>query len=170
MIAGTTFHTGADLPRPGEDRDRKLEHSDVDNLYVRNSALRWVLIDEISMVADGLLGDFEAQFTNAARQTRYAQRADNSKRIFGGYNVLTFGDWWQLPPIPDREDLGVWKTMPRSDFMHQLANGLSIKINKYRRGKDYDHYKFVKSIYPTDNKEKLKDALQQARSRYPKNG
>ena len=48
MIGGTTFHSGGDLPKPGENRDRKLEHSDVDNLYVRNAALRWILIDEIS--------------------------------------------------------------------------------------------------------------------------
>ena len=55
----------------------------------------------------------------------------------------------------------------KSDFMHQLVNGLSIQINKYRCGKDYDHFKFVKSIYPTDNKEDLNNALQQARARYP---
>ena len=101
MIGGTTFHSGGDLPKPGENRDRKLEHSDVDNLYVRNAALRWILIDEISMVSHALLGEFEANITSAARQTRHAKRADGSLRLFGGYNVVAFGDWWQLPPIPD---------------------------------------------------------------------
>jgi hypothetical protein len=51
--------------------------------------------------------------------------------------------------------------------MHQLVNGLSIQMNKYRRGKDYEHYMFVKGIYPRDAKEDLKAALQQARARYP---
>ena len=99
-IGGFTLHAGADLPRPGENRDRKLSHSEVDNLYIQNSSLRWVLLDEISMVADSLLDDFEMQFSNAARSTRYSKRADGARRIFGGYNMLFFGDWWQLPPIP----------------------------------------------------------------------
>ena len=82
--------------------------------------------------------------------------------------LLRFGDWaGQLAPISDRETIDIWKELPTSDFMHQLVNGLSIQINKYRRGKDYDHFKFVKSIYPTDDKEDLNNALRQARIRYP---
>jgi len=100
-IQGTTLHTAADLPRPGEDRAKKLASSDIDNLYAQNQSLRWILIDEISMVADELLGDFESMFADAARQTVYKKRRDKSRRIFGGYNLLTFGDWWQLPPIPE---------------------------------------------------------------------
>ena len=71
------------------------------------------------------------------------------------------------PSGSDRESLNIWRKIPQSDFMHQLVNGLSIQINKYRRGKDYSHYLFVKSIYPHDQKEDLSWALQQARSRYP---
>ena len=99
-IDGVTLHAGADLQRPGENRDRKLSHSEIDNLYIQNSSLRWVLLDEISMAADNLLDEFEMQFSNAARKTRYSSRVDGSKRISGGYNLLLFGDWWQLPPIP----------------------------------------------------------------------
>ena len=73
--------------------------------------------------------------------------------------LLFFGDWaGQLAPISDREAIDIWKELPTSDFMHQLVNGLSIQVNKYRRGKDYDHFKFVKSIYPTDDKEDLNNA------------
>jgi hypothetical protein len=87
---------------------------------------------------------------------------------FTGNVFVVFGDWaGQLPPIPDRESLEIWRTLPRSDFMHQLVNGLSIQINKYRRGKDYGHYMFVKSLYPHDSKEELGSALRQARVRYP---
>ena len=58
-------------------------------------------MDEISIIADTLLGDFEHQLTCVARQTRYLKRSDKTRRIFGGYNILFFGDWWQLPPIPE---------------------------------------------------------------------
>ena len=56
-IGGATLHTGADLPRPGENRDRALGHSDVDNLYMKNADMRWILVDEVSMVSDVLLGE-----------------------------------------------------------------------------------------------------------------
>lgn len=100
-IGGVTLHAGADLPRPGENRDRKLEHSDVDNLYARHGRLRWIIMDEVSMISDELLGEFEAHITNAASATRYTRRRDKTQRIFGGYNLLLVGDFWQLPPIPD---------------------------------------------------------------------
>ena len=86
-IGGVTLHSGADLPRPGENRDRKLSHSEIDNLFIQNSSLRWVLLDEISMVADNLLDEFGMQFSNSARKTRYSNRVDGSRRIFGGYNL-----------------------------------------------------------------------------------
>ena len=100
-IGGTTLHTAAELPRPGEDSSRKLAHAHIDNLYIQNENLRWILVDEISMVADELLGAFEYRFAEAARRTRYSKRKDKSWRISGGYNVILFGDWWQLPPIPE---------------------------------------------------------------------
>lgn len=116
---------------------------------IPDSKRRVFLVDEGSMVSIRLWAALQTlQFTGA---------------IF-----VVFGDWaGQLPPIPDRENLDMWKKLPKSDFMHQLVNGLSIQINKYRRGKDYDHYRFVKSIYPYDSKEELGSALRQARVRYP---
>ena len=91
---------------------------------------------------------------------------------FTGAIFVVFGDWaGQLPPISDQESLDIWKKLPTSDFMHQLVNGLSIQVNKFRRwfgGKANDtHFKFVKSIYPYDSKEDLKEALAAARTQYP---
>ena len=100
-IGGTTLHTGAGLPRPGENRDHALGHADIDNMYIQNACLRWIILDEVSMVSDHLLGEFDSHITDASRQTRYSKRKDKSVRMFGGYNVVLFGDWWQLPPIPD---------------------------------------------------------------------
>ena len=82
-IHGVTLHAGADLPRPGENRDRKLSHSEIDNLYMQNSSLRWVLLDEISMVADSLLDDFEMQFSNAERKSRYTKRREERLEYSG---------------------------------------------------------------------------------------
>ncbi len=104
-IGGTTLHSGGDLPLPGQFESQRLSHSDVDNLYMRNQDIRWLFLDEVSMVADGLLGTFESNIRGAARKTRYSKRRDKSQRPFGGYNLLTFGDWWQLPPIPDSAGL-----------------------------------------------------------------
>ena len=90
-IGGTTLHSGANLPRPGDKVAQKLSHSDVDNLFLQNQALRWVLVDEVSMIPDELLGSFESHFRDAARQTRYKHRKDRSPRMFGGYNIICFG-------------------------------------------------------------------------------
>ena len=97
-MGGTTLHAAANLARPG-DKDRELQHSEVDNLYLRNQALRWVFIDEIIMVPDDLLGRFEDAFTRAAAQSRFKHRKDKTMRIFGGYNLICFGDWHQIPPV-----------------------------------------------------------------------
>ena len=91
-INGSTLHAAADLPRPGEDGERKLDQGDVEHLFIQNQRLRFVLMDEINMVSDILLGDFEYQMSRAARDTRYKKRPDTTRRIFGGYNILFFGD------------------------------------------------------------------------------
>ena len=100
-IGGKTIHSGGNF-RPAGANDSSLAHSDIDHLFMRNESLRWILLDEISMVSDDLLGQFEDCTSNAARESRYLRHPHTQKRrLFGGYNVMVFGDWWQLPPIPD---------------------------------------------------------------------
>ena len=89
-IGGTTLHAGADLPRPGQSDASRLAHSDVDHLHVRSANVPWLLCDEISMVADTLMGAFESHIRSASRKSRYSKRRDKSERIFGGYNFLAF--------------------------------------------------------------------------------
>jgi hypothetical protein len=101
-IGGNTLHNAGDLPKPGEKSEYKLASSDIHNLYSKNQNLRWVLLDEISMISDQLLGLFESALDSAAvRSPHYFVRPDKSRVVMGGYNLLFFGDWWQLPPIPD---------------------------------------------------------------------
>ena len=59
-----------------------------------------VLIDELPMVPDELLGIFEHHLADASVDSRYKYWADKSRRLFGGYNMLGFGDFYQIPPIP----------------------------------------------------------------------
>ena len=67
-----------------------------------------------------------------------------------------------------------WEGLWDSRFMWELCGGLRITLRKYRRkeeGKplDYEHFKFVGSLYPHHNVS-LEDAVLAARSRYPATG
>ena len=97
-MGGSTLHIGGDITRPGQ--LNKLSKTDVDLLFTRNQAIRWVLFDEVGMVPDDLLGTVCENFTAAATATRYLKRGDKSTRLMAGYNVLLLGDLFQLTPIP----------------------------------------------------------------------
>ena len=100
-IGGNTLHNAEELPKPCEKAESKLSHTDVDLLYSKNQNLRWILTDEINTIPDNLLGTFEDFLSNAAVQGQYCKIRDRTKVIMGGYNLLFFGDWNQLPPISD---------------------------------------------------------------------
>ena len=96
------MHAAADLSYSEEAGLRKLSHKDIDAVFIRTQNLRWLLVDEVSMLPSGLLADFEQKLRQAVRSSSiYAKRRCGVQRLFGGYNMLHFGDWWQLPPIPD---------------------------------------------------------------------
>ena len=67
-MEGNTLHVGGDIAVGG---DRSLQHTDVDVLFTRNQYLRWVIIDELPMVPDDLLGEFASNLTGAASPSRY---------------------------------------------------------------------------------------------------
>ena len=52
------------------------------------------------MIPNDLLELFAQHFADAAMESQYKIRADESMQVFGGYNLMMFGDSLQLPPIP----------------------------------------------------------------------
>ena len=44
---------------------------------------------------------------DAASPSRYHKKPDGSVRFFGGYNLLAFGDFYQIPPIPSSASLAI---------------------------------------------------------------
>ena len=103
-IGGHTIHHWASIPfrddkgnvkggGGGGKRDTRM-------LYHRCLSMRWILIDEISMVSAELLSELQHLVQQAVRNPgTYKVRSDKSKRVFGGINTLLFGDWWQLRPV-----------------------------------------------------------------------
>lgn len=69
--------------------------------------MRWVIIDELPMVADHLLGSFEHRLTESTVECRYKDRAGKSARFMGGYSLLGFGYFYQISPIPLPAPLGI---------------------------------------------------------------
>ena len=103
-IGGSTIHHWGNIPF----RDEKGNASgktnggkrDTSILFNRCLNLRWILIDEISMVSAELLYELQYLVRQAVRrQGTYKVRSDRSIRPFGGVNVLLFGDFWQLRPV-----------------------------------------------------------------------
>ena len=103
-IGGRTIHHWANIPFRDEKGNTKGGGGggkrDTRMLYHRCLSMRWILIDEISMVSAELLSELQHLVQQAVRTPgTYKLRPDKSKRVFGGINTLLFGDWWQLRPV-----------------------------------------------------------------------
>ena len=97
-MGGDTLHTAGYLDIGNRPR---LSHTDVDVLFTKNRQLKWVIVDEIEMISDLSLGAFETALSDASdREARYKKRTNELHRMFGGYNLLAFGDFGQLTPLP----------------------------------------------------------------------
>ena len=82
---------------------------------------------------------------------------------FVGNIIIPAGDMdGQFLPIQDQHRMHLLKDLDKSDFMHDLCNGLHITLNKFRRRErdpetqtykpgDYGHFQFVSQLYPKHN-------------------
>ena len=74
--------------------------SNANKLSTKRQSLRFLLIDEVCMVAAQLMGQLESVISTVTRhRSGYKSRSGGSMRRFGGLSVLLFGDWWQIPPV-----------------------------------------------------------------------
>ena len=98
LIQGYTIHHWSGIPV--NDTDGMGTTRDMQKLSTKCQCLRFILIDEISMVSAQLLGQLELVISKVARRRGlYKLRSDGTSRPFGGVNTLLFGDWWQLKPV-----------------------------------------------------------------------
>ena len=102
-IGGYTIHHWGSITfkdDKGREIGNKSSRRDTSLLFHRCMNLRWMLIDEISMVSAELLAELEYLVKQAMRpQNTYKKRRDKSIRPFGGVNTLLLGDWSQLRPV-----------------------------------------------------------------------
>lgn len=100
-IGGSTIHRWAEISFEAEGgKGRSSKPRDIGVLFTRCQNMRWILIDEISMVSAELLSELQRRVCQAVRPMgTYKKRHDKSIRPFGGINTLLFGDWWQLRPV-----------------------------------------------------------------------
>ena len=98
LIGGFTVHHWTGIP-VGE-ADGTATTRDNNKFSAKCQRLRFVLVDEISMISAQLLAQIEILVSRVVRRRSvYKLRPDGSCRPFGGVNVLLFGDWWQLKPV-----------------------------------------------------------------------
>ena len=97
-INGLTINHWAAIPI--NETNSTVGTKDSNALSTKCQCLRFILIDEISMVSAQMLGQLEYIIARVIRKNMgYKQRQDGSERLFGGVNVLMFGDWWQIKPV-----------------------------------------------------------------------
>ena len=96
-IDGATVHHWSGIPVAETDGGATRDNS---KLSARCQCLRFILIDEISMIGAQLFGLLELVIRKVIRKKSvYKIRPNGTERPFGGVNILLFGDWWQIKPV-----------------------------------------------------------------------
>ena len=108
LIGGSTLHQLGAMNLFGNDASK--ENSIF--LCLRHCTLRWIIIDEISMVSPLLLAK-ERLRTHTQKAGTYKCHPDGAICPFGGLNIILFGDFWQIPPPV--EDVSLMSVPPSMD-------------------------------------------------------
>jgi len=138
-IGGSTIHSFAGIGlanHPIEQILENLKHPKFSKLRKRIIRTRTLAIDEISMISPELLEILNIVF----------QEIRQSKKVFGGLQVLFFGDFLQLPPINKfNEEISycfnskIWDELNLKNFIltqpfRQLENNFIEVLNNLRFG------------------------------------
>ena len=105
-IDGHTLHSLLSLPTGGEFKD--LEGERLTKLQQSFSEIKYLIIDEMSMVGRKALGQVDRRLRQAFPH--------HSQQVFEGCSCLLFGDFGQLPPVMD---LPLYTTHSHSELSDQ---------------------------------------------------
>ena len=101
-IQGSTNHAGGEVPidvdNP-EARQTRKNKDGISTLFLKCQTQRWLFIDEISTSALLVLGILESNLRKACKRHLHALDKDGYPRAWGGLNLVTGGDWHQLPAV-----------------------------------------------------------------------
>ena len=105
LIGGQTLHHWGGIPvhigAAEEKTHAKGADGDVDGLFERVLACRFLVIDEVSLAGLQLLGLLDSYLRRVCSRHPLARR-DRAQLPFGGLNIIFAGDLWQLPPVNER--------------------------------------------------------------------
>ena len=90
-VHGYTLHSLLHLPTRGEFKD--LQGESLNDLQKSMNGVKYIIIDEISMVGRKMFGQIDKRLRQAFPQ--------NANYVFGGCSCILFGDFGQLPPVMD---------------------------------------------------------------------
>ena len=118
QMGGATLHSAGEVPVGGVHQDRKLAHGDIDLLFTKNQALRWILIDEVYMIPDDLLGHFGLTEVLTAYVTLSRVKHAEALLLLRAFSPLLFHQHGGRPlptrrPLPRRQLLQL-RRQPRT--------------------------------------------------------
>ena len=93
LIKGNTIHSAFGIPASQSLKNYKpLDSGRLNTMRCELGALKLILLDEVSMVGNSM---FTVQLNNRLKDLK------GSKEDFGGVNIITIGDLFQLKPVMD---------------------------------------------------------------------
>ena len=106
IIDGMTLHSLLHLPTRGEFKE--LEGNRLQQLQEAMTSIKYIIIDEMSMVGRKVFGQIDRRLRQAFPH--------HAQEVFGGCSIMLFGDFGQLPPVMD---LPLYTTDTRSELSDQ---------------------------------------------------
>ena len=135
-VDGCTLHSLLSLPTKGDFKD--LEGERLNKLQQSFTDIKYIIIDEMSMVGRKSLGQVDRRLRQA-----FPHRG---QEVFGGCSCLLFGDFGQLPPVMD---LPLYTTDSRSDLSdqgraayHQFNQAVVLDQVMRQAGQDHEQVLF----------------------------
>lgn len=135
LISGNTLHKTFLLAR--NDVLKPMSYLDIEEIKERRSLIfsTWLIIDEISMVSYEIL----------KRIDEILRTVKETKRSFGGINVLLFGDIMQLPPVSKNKGTYCFKhSLQENNELWKSFDSYVLSINQRQSGNESE--KFVKIL------------------------